>query len=134
MALQGCGIPLRGSGEDQSVWKLEWTFGAAGAVTLDAAQSDRDSRVATPVADGGTGLVNVSFPKSKRAWPLLADLEPATADVGDGTDYRKVTVTALNAPAGTCVLTLCPIEGADSSPADPETGARGRLYLLLEHS
>ncbi len=41
MSIGNCGTPVRGSGKNLTVWKLEWTYsGATGEVTLDAAQSD----------------------------------------------------------------------------------------------
>ena len=133
MPLSQVGTPLRGSGKDQSVWKLEWTYSStAGEVSLDTAQSDQHPGVATPVADSGTtGLTNITFPKCTRAWVLHHELEPVTADISDPTDYRMTNVLALNATAGTCQLAFSEIETAGAL-ADPNTGARAKLILLLE--
>ena len=133
MPLSQCGTPLRGSGKDLTVWKLEWTYtGTTGQVLLDTGQSDQHPEVPTPVADSGTtGLTNIVFPKSRRAWAMHHELEPATADISDPTDYRMTNVLALNASAGTCQIAFSEIETAGAL-ADPNTGARGKLTLLLE--
>lgn len=135
MPLSECGTPLRGSGKDQTVWKLEWTYtDASGAVSLDTAQSDRHPNVATPVADGGTGITNIAFPRCSRAWVLGKGLEPPSADLADGTDYRHVEITEIDPDAasnGTCNFRMVDIEGSGNL-LDPTSGARGRLVLLLE--
>lgn len=132
MPLSQCGTILRGSGKDQTVWKLEWTFSdGSGAVSLDTAQSDQHPNVSTPVADGGTGITNIVFPKSRRAWVLGKGLEPPSGDLGDGTDYRHVEVTELDAEAGTANFRMIDIEGSGNL-VDPTSGARARLILLLE--
>ena len=135
MGLPNVGTPLRGSGKDQSVWKLEWTYtGTGGEVLLDDSQSDADPRIATPVADSGnTGRTNVTFPKCDRAWVLHHCLEVVTADLADPTDYRMTNVRLLDADAGTCEVTFSEIETAGAL-ADPNTGARCRLILLLEYT
>lgn len=132
MPLSQCGTLLRGSGKDQTVWKLEWTYSdGSGAVSLDTAQSDQHPNVSTPVADGGTGITNIVFPKSRRAWVLGKGLEPPSADLADGTDYRHVEVTELDADAGTLNFRMADIEGSGNL-LDPTSGARARLVLLLE--
>jgi hypothetical protein len=134
MSLPNTGCVLHGTGKDQCVWKLEWTYsGATGEVSLDTVQSDQDPRVTTPVADSGTtGLTDVTFPKCDRAWVLHCSLEPVTADISDPTDYRQADVLALSALAGTCQVAFSEIETAGAL-ADPNTGARCRLILLLEY-
>lgn len=132
MSLPGIGTPVRCGGLDGSIYRLEWTYGTGGAVTLDATQSDVDERVVSPVVDSGTeGLTNIFFPKCDRVWVLHASVEPATADLGDGTDYVMPVLTAISATAGTAVLRLVDVEGTGDLN-DPVTGARGRLVLLLE--
>jgi hypothetical protein len=133
MSLSQCGTPVRGSGKDQTIWKLEWTYtGTTGEVSLDTTQSDQHPQVATPVADSGTtGKTSITFPKSLRAWVLHHELEPVTADISDPTDYRMTNVVALDADAGTCTMVFSEIETAGAL-ADPNTGARARLILLLE--
>ena len=132
MPLSSCGTPLRGSGKDLTVWKLEWTYSdGSGAVSLDTAQSDRHPAVPTPVADGGTGITNIVFPKSVRAWVLNTGLEPPTGDLADGTDYRLTEVTELDADSGICNFRMIDIEGTGNL-VDPTSGARARLILLLE--
>ena len=132
MPLSQCGTILRGSGKDQTVWKLEWTYSdGSGAVALDTAQSDQHPNVSTPVADGGAGITNIRFPKSMRAWVLGKGLEPPNADLADGTDYRHVEITELDADAGTLNFRMIDVEGSGNL-VDPTSGARARLVLLLE--
>lgn len=132
MGIRNCGTPVRASGKDRTLWHLEWTYGSSGAVTLDTAQSDQHPDVTTPVADGGTGITSVTFPSCNRAWVEAMHFEPATADLGDPTDYRALFPVALDAGAGTMSVYLQQIE-ATMALADPETGARVRLTLCLEH-
>lgn len=127
MPLSQCGTPLRGSGKDQTVYKLEWTYsGATGEVTLDTAQSDQHPAVPTPVADSGsTGITNITFPKCMRAWVLECSIEAPTP----GTAEQVAKVADLDADAGTCKFlalsdALALEEGTES--------ARARLVLLLE--
>jgi hypothetical protein len=113
---------------------MEWVYGAAGAVTLDEAQSDQHPDIAATAAvvDSGTaGITNVRFPKCLRAWVHALSFEPATADLGDPTDYRALFPVALLPLAGTLNIYLQQIE-AVMALADPETGARVRLTLKLE--
>lgn len=130
MAMRNCGTPLRGSGKDQTIWKLEWTFtDGSGAVSLDTAQSDRDPDIATPVADGGAGIVNVTFPKCSRFWILSKNLEPATE--ATGSNYRVHEVTDKSATAGTCKVRAFDLDGTPTA-AEFENGSRYQLILLLE--
>jgi hypothetical protein len=135
MGLPNVGTQLRGSGKNQSVWKLEWTYtSTSGAVLLDDLQSDHDPRIATPVADSGTtGLTSVSFPKCDRAWVMHCSLEVVAADQADPTDYRMADVQAIDTDAGTLTVAFSEIETAGAL-ADPNTGARCRLMLLLEYT
>jgi hypothetical protein len=130
MAIPECGTPVRGSGKDLTVWKLEWTYtDGSGAVSLDTGQSDRLAAVATPVADGGVGIVNVQFPKSLRAWMLHSSIEPATE--ATQANIRHVVPVDISAAAGTMKLFAYAIT-TDPAETDPESGSRGRLTLLLE--
>jgi hypothetical protein len=135
MGLPNTGCVLQGTGKDQTVWKLEWTYsGTSGQVTLDTAQSDQDPRVATPVADSGTtGLTSITFPKCDRAWVLHCSLEVVTADVSDPTDYRIANVRDLSATAGTCTVSFAEFE-TNGALTDPNTDSRCRLILLLEYT
>ena len=131
MAMRGCGTPVRGSGKDQTIWKLEWTFGASGAVTIDSTQSDEDPDIATPLTDEDTGIVAVAFPKCSRFWVLGKNFTPV--DPTTGTEYRIHEVTDKSAAAGTCKVRFFDVLG-DATPAaqDPVSGARYQLLLLLE--
>ncbi len=130
MSLSQCGTPLRGSGKDQTVWKLEWTYSdGSGTVALDNAQSDRHPEVPTPVADGGAGIVNVTFPKSTRAWMVHGSIEPATE--ATQANIRHAVPVDINAAAGTMKLYTYAIT-TDPAETDPESGSRGRLTLILE--
>lgn len=134
MGLPNTGCVLQGTGKDQTVWKLEWTYtDGSGAVSLDTDQSDQDPRVATPVADGGTGITTINFPKCDRAWVLSKGLEPPTGDLADGTDYRHTEITELVAASGTANFRMVDIEGSGNI-IDPTSGARARLILLLEYT
>ncbi len=135
MGLPNVGTQLRGSGKNQSVWKLEWTYtGTGGEVLLDDLQSDHDPRIETPVADSGTtGLTSVSFPKCDRAWVLGKNFEVAAADQTDPTDYRLMDVQSVDTDAGTLTVAFSEIETAGAL-ADPNTGARVTLILLLEYT
>jgi len=127
MSLSQCGTPLRGSGKDQTVWKLEWTYsGATGEVTLDTGQSDRDPDIATPVADGAsTGITSIVFPKCTRAWVLDCSIEAPTP----GTAEQVAHVADMSAVAGTCKFVCL----SDALALEEGTqDARARLVLLLE--
>lgn len=125
----GVGTPLRGSGKDQTVWKLEWTFsGATGEVTLDESQSDFDPRIATPVADGAsTGITSIVFPKCDRAWVLHCSIEAPTP----GTAEQVAHVADMDVDAGTlkfiCLSDALALEEGTEN-------ARARLILLLEYT
>ena len=128
MALRGCGTLLKGSGKDQTLWKLEWTYtDGSGAVSLDTAQSDRHPDIATPVADEDTGIVAITIPKCDRFWVLGKNLEPAGETTG--TEYRFHEVTDKNAAAGTCKVRFF---NTTFAAADPTSGSRYQLILLLE--
>jgi hypothetical protein len=104
-------------------------------VTLDQNQgdggawTDEDPRVATPVADAGTGLTTITFPKCRRLRVLhcsVAAPTPGTSEVvalfsasSSGGRFSTGTVRCLND-----ALAL----------ADPPSGARGRLVLQLEYN
>ena len=126
--LSGIGTPLRGSGKNQSVWKLEWTYGASNAVTFDSAQSDEHIDIATPITDSGAGEVAVVFPKCSRAWVMHSSVEPATP--GTGANHRLASVHTLSATGGTCNVVLTDFDTAAAT--DPESGSRARLTLILE--
>ncbi len=139
MSLPNIDCDVKSSGRACDTWSLEWTFGSSGAVTLDTdsdadgAWTDQDPRVTTPVADGGTGIVNITFPKCRRVRVLHCSVEPATADLADPTDYRFPFPVAIVPSAGTMKLYLVETESAGAL-ADAETGARGRLVLQLEYN
>lgn len=132
MSLSQCGTPLRGSGSNQTVWKLEWTYSdGSGAVSLDTTQSDQHPAVATPVADGGTGITSITFPKCDRAWVMHCSVAPATE--ATQANIRHVTPIDVSATAGTMNLFIYAIT-TDPAETDPESGSRGRLILLLERT
>lgn len=132
--LPGIGTFGRHQGRSADYWDLEWTFtDGSGAVLIDSTQSCLETRVATPVADGGTGITNVAFPKCRRAWVVHCSLEPPTGDLGDGTDVRLCVVTEVVATSGTCNVRFFDVEGSGNL-VDPTSGARCRLTLRLEFS
>jgi hypothetical protein len=129
MAISTCGTPLRGSGDNLTVWKLEWTYsGATGEVTLDTGQSDQSLLVATPVADGAsTGITNIVFPKSTRAWVLHCSIEAPTP----GTAEQVAHIADMSATAGTAnFICLSDALALEEGTQD----ARARLILLLERA
>lgn len=137
MGTPGITADVKSSGLACDIWSTEWTFAAACACTLDVgggdggAWTDLDPRVpeATQVVGTTGGIVDIKFPKSKRARVSHVSIEPATpATVGN---HRQVTVTALNAVAGTCRLFIAAANGGTLS--DPQVGSRGRLVLELEY-
>lgn len=121
--------PVRTSLIDGSLWYLEWVMGASGAVTLTSAQSDEHPGIATPVADGGTGITSVRFPRSRRVRIMHLSLEPATE--ATGSNYLKPTPINVNPAAGTMSIYYGAANGGN--PADPEASSIVRLHLLLEH-
>jgi hypothetical protein len=126
MSLPGIGTHVKTGKLDGSLWTLEWTYtDGSGAVLFDATKSDSDERVATPVADGGTGLTLLRFPKCRRATVLQLAVTAAVS----GTSEKQVTIGPIDAAAGTLTMVICT---APSTLADPPSGARGRCVLLLE--
>jgi hypothetical protein len=133
MGLSGIYTPVRASGKSAEVWHLEWTFGSSGAVTLDTDQSDQDQRIAAPVADGGTGIVNLAFPKCNRVRVVGKNFDPNGPTTG--TEYRIYEVTDVSASAGTAVVRFFDVLG-DATPAaeDPVSGSRCSVTLLLDRT
>lgn len=132
MGLPGAGAMIRATGKGWVDWTLEWTYSdGSGAVSLDTAASDRHPDITTPVADGGTGITNLRFPKCNRVRILECGIEPPTGDLGDGTDYRHCEITERDADAGTANFRMVDIEGSGNL-ADPTSGARGHCTLRLE--
>lgn len=129
MGLPNVGTQLRGSGKNQSVWKLEWTYsGATGEVTLNDTQSDHDPRIETPVADSGsTGITNITFPKCDRCWVLERYIEAPTP----GTAEQVAGYADIDVDTGTMKF-LCL---SDALALEEGTeGAKARLILLLEYT
>lgn len=133
MPLPSIEVPLRGSGREAlNVWKLEWTWtDGSGAVALDAHQSDQDRRVTTPVADGGPGIVNLSFPKCKRMWVMSKNLVPASATTGS--QYRVHEVTDQLPQSGTAKVRFFDLDGTPTA-VEMDSGDRYQLMLLLEYT
>src|SRR5688572_22460212 len=130
MSLPGMNTIGRYQGRAADHWDLEWTFtDGSGAVSLDTAQSCVDARVETPVADGGTGITTVRFPKCRRAWVQHLSLEPATE--GTAANYRQVAPVSINAEGGSLEVRFVAANGGALS--DPESGSRCRLTLRLEY-
>jgi hypothetical protein len=128
MGLSNIYTPVRASGKSAEVWCLEWTYtDGSGAVSLDTDQSDLDQRIATPVADGGTGLTNIVFPKCNRVRVLHCSIEAPTS----GTSEKVANPADVSASAGTMNVVICT---APSTLADPATSSRGRLVLLLDRT
>ncbi len=139
MGLPEHSADVKSSGLACDTWSCEWTYtDGSGAVLLDTsvgeggAWTDLDPRIpeATQVADGGTGLTDIKFPRSRRARVVHCSIEPATP--GTASNHRQVVVTALNALAGTCRLVIIESDTA-AALADPQSGSRGRLVLDLEY-
>lgn len=129
MAIGGCGTPVRGSGNGLTDWHLEWTFtDGSGAVSLDTAQSDRHPDIATPVADGGTAITSIRFPKCDRVWLEALNHEPA--DETTAAAYRQVALVSVSPSAGTAEVRYLAANGGALS--DPTSGSRTRLTLRLE--
>ncbi len=124
--LPAIGTPVKASGRSVNYWTLEWTYGASGAVTLDEAQSDLDERVATPVADGGTGLTLIRFPKSRRVRVVHCSVENVTPGTGD----VVASPALVDADAGSMTFTM---NNYATALADPVSGSRGRLTLDLDY-
>lgn len=130
MGLPSIGTPVRASGKDASLWHLEWTFSdGSGAVALDEDQSDDDPRVATPVADGGTGITSLQLPKGDRYRLVGLNLEPATE--GTASNYRQVSFVSADSAAGTAEVRFVAANGGALS--DPESGSRVRLTLIIDY-
>ncbi len=136
--IPGFDCPVKSSGASCDTWASEWTYtGTGGEVLLDTnvradggAWTDFDPRVpeASQVADSGTaGITNIAFPKCKRARVLHVSLEPA---IKQDADYRQAIVTDLDAVAGTGKVIFL---NASNAETDPNTSARCRLVLQLEH-
>lgn len=132
MPLPGIGSPIKATSDAISwnLWCLEWTYtDGIGAVLLDSAKSDLDSRVATPVADGGSGITSIRFPKCKTARVIYQSIEPATP--GTFGNYRQTTVSLVVPASGSLDFRMIAANGGALS--DPESGSRGRLVLLLDY-
>lgn len=130
MSLPGIGNPVRSSLFDNSIWHTEWTFPAADSVPLiDNTTSDRDERVPTPVAINTTGIVNLVFPKCRRARVIGKNLSPGTP--GTGANYRVVEVVDLSATAGTATVRFIDLDGTPTA-AHPSAASRCSVTLLLE--
>lgn len=132
MPLSQCGTPLRGSGKDLTVWKLEWTYtDTAGAVALDTAQSDQHPAVLTPVAKAATGRTTVTFPKCRRAWLLgVPAVEPVT--VATAANNVRAVPVSISPGGGTMEVRFVASNGGSAPIDPPEAGTRVRLTLLLE--
>lgn len=132
MPLPSVEVPLRGSGRNQSVWKLEWTYSdGTGTPALDTAQSNQDPRVVTPVADGGVGITNITFPKCTRMWILGKNFVPASATTGS--QYLTHEVTDQAPTSGTAKVRYMDLDGTPTA-TDPASGSRYQLILLLEYT
>ncbi len=130
MPLSGHGTPARGSGKDFTVHVLEWTYSdGSGAVSLDTAKSDRHPEVPTPVAFSATGITQLTFPKSDRAWVLGCNSSPGTP--ATGANYRAHEITDVDAAAGTAKVRFFDLDGTPTA-ADPSSGTRYTVTLRLE--
>lgn len=132
MSLSQIVAPVRSSGKDASLWKLEWTYSDTGGTpVLDTAQSDQHPNVPVALTDAGTGRTGVAFPKSKRAWVIGApSVEPVTLATA-ANNVRAIPVS-VNAAAGTMEVRFVAANGGSAPIDPPEAGTRVRLTLLLE--
>lgn len=122
---------VRGSGKNQSLWKLEWTYtDTAGAVLLDTTQSDQHQQVTTPVAKTATGRTAVVFPKSTRLWLMNMSVTPVTP--GTAANNVRPVLISPNAVAGTLEIQFVASNGGSAPIDPPEAGTRMRLMLMLE--
>ncbi len=126
--LPGIGTPVKASGRSSNLWTLEFTFtNGTGSVSLDTDQSDVDQRVATPVADGGTGLVSVRFPKCRRVRVMHCSIEEPTP----GTAAQHATLCDVSASGGSATFRVVDFAG---SLAEGTSGSRGRITLDLDYA
>lgn len=122
----------------QTTWRLEWTWGEAGAVTLDALQSDTIASIPTPIVPSGNGLdvalgarLAISFPACQRAWPQAPLFEPSPEDESGA--MMLLVVKDVNAASGTLTLNAGTLDSNPNFLANPAAGSRGRLTLILEN-
>lgn len=134
MSLPNISTPVRSSGRSCDTWSLEFTYSdGSGAVALDTngaddgAWTDQDPRVTTPVADGGTGITSIRFPKCRRVRVLHMSIQVPTP----GTSERVCRPGSISPSGGTMNFIMLDYAGA---LADPPTSARGRLVLQLEYN
>lgn len=130
--LDGIKYPKRSSLIDDCEVHYEWTYtDGSGAVLFDSDLSDRfggSDYIATPVADGGTGITNVVIPKSSKIRVKHLSVEPAApATIGN---VRLAVPVSLAPTAGTMVIRFYSINGTEAV-ADPQSGSRVRLTLSL---
>lgn len=131
MSLSQIVAPVRASGKDASVWKLEWTYSDTGGTpVLDTAQSDQHPNVPVALTDAGTGRTGVAFPKSKRAWVLAVHVEPVT--IATAANNVRAVPKSVSAVAGTLEVQFVAANGGSAPIDPPEAGTRVRLTLLLE--
>lgn len=131
MPLPNVGKPVRTSmRQSGSLWYLEWTYGSTGAVTLDTTTSDLDQRVATPVAAGATGITLIRFPKCRRVRIVHCSVIAPVA----GTTEKMALATSIVPTSGSLSVINFTIATGTTALADPTSGARGRLHLLLDYN
>jgi hypothetical protein len=128
--LPNIGTPVKASGRNAQFWSYEWTYtDGSGAVLIDATKSDRDERIATPVADGGTGLTLIRFPKCRRARIIHCSVSAPTA----GTTEKLVIPTTPVPLTGSVSVATMTISTGTTALADPVVNSRGRITLLLDY-
>lgn len=132
MPLSQVVAPVRSSGKDASLWKLEWTYSdTSGTVALDTAQSDQHPNVPVTVVKAATGRTTVNFPKCKRAWVIGAPaVEPVT--IGTAANNVRAVAKSVSATGGTLEIQFVAANGGSAPIDPPEAGTRVRLTLLLE--
>jgi hypothetical protein len=125
--LPGIGTPVKASGRSVNYWTLEWTYSnGTGTPVLDTSQSDEDPRVATPVADGGTGLTSVRLPKGRRYRIVHCSLEEPTL----GTSAQSCKLGDLDPDAGTATFA---IYSAVPALQDATSGSRARITVDIDY-
>jgi hypothetical protein len=125
--LPGIGTPVKASGRSVNYWTLEWTYSdGSGTPVLDPSQSDEDPRVATPVADGGTGLTSVRLPKGRRYRIVHCSIEEPTVH----TNAQIAKLVDLDPDAGTATFAIY----SDALAAeDAVSGSRGRITVDIDY-
>lgn len=106
----------------QNLVLIQATFGAAGAVTRDAANSSPDTTITLDT----TGDYDITFPKCEGVHVVGCHLDNGD-DTPDAADAFVAAPVGLSASAGTGKVLICATD--DGLVSAPDSG--GRLYVTL---